>query len=194
MMLDFIVGLDKSLFVLINLHWTAGWADQFFPFITDLHKLVWFKALFIPALILFFIWKKGLKKGLIVFVFCLLSVGASDGIGNWVFKKNFERPRPPNTQGLQVTVRAPFGGYSFISNHSANMFSLASYTSSLFPAASIPFYMIATLIAYSRVYNGVHFPSDVIVGGILGLLIGLTFSILCKKILKKIDTHEAKIK
>lgn len=193
MMLDFILDLDKSLFVLINSQWTATWADHFFPFITDLHKLPLFKALFVPLVLALFVWRRGVKKGFIIFTFCILSVAASDGVGNWAFKKTVQRPRPPDTQGLQVTVRAPFGGYSFVSNHATNMFCLASFTSVIFPPATIPLYSIATLIAYSRVYNGVHFPLDVVAGGFLGLLMGLLFSSLCRRFVNSIDAKGAKI-
>jgi undecaprenyl-diphosphatase len=116
-------------------------------------------------------------------------VGAADGLGNWAFKKTFQRPRPPETQNLVVTVRAPFGGYSFISNHATNMFALATYTTAFFPAMAIPAFTVATLVAYSRVYNGVHFPSDVLAGALFGALVGLVISKLCKKILKKLNLN-----
>lgn len=190
-MLDFILGLDKGLFVLVNSHWTSAWADLFFPFITDLHKTLFFKLGVVPVLLAIFIWRKGLKKGIIVFTFCALSVATTDLVGNWAFKKTVQRPRPPETIGLEVTVRSPSGGFSFISNHAANTFNLASFTSSLFPPAAIPLYSFATLIAYSRVYNGVHFPTDVIAGGILGFLFGLAYSHLCKRVLMRIETTEA---
>ncbi|AFX99842.1 phosphatase [Bdellovibrio bacteriovorus str. Tiberius] len=185
-MLDFILSLDKSLFVLVNSHWTAAWADQFFPFITDLHKTPFFKFILVPVILALFIWRRGLKKGLIIFVFALLSVSISDGVGNWAFKKTVQRPRPANTQGLDVQVRAPFGGYSFVSNHSTNMFSFASFTAVIFPPAAVPLYTLATVVAYSRVYNGVHFPTDVICGALLGMIFGVLFARLCKLILDRI--------
>ncbi|MFV8256830.1 phosphatase PAP2 family protein [Bdellovibrio bacteriovorus] len=192
-MLDFILSLDKSLFVLVNSHWTAAWADQFFPFITDLHKTPFFKYVLVPVILALFIWRRGLKKGLIIFVFALLSVSISDGVGNWAFKKTVQRPRPANTQGLDVQVRAPFGGYSFVSNHSTNMFSFASFTSAIFPPATVPLYTLATVIAYSRVYNGVHFPTDVICGALLGMIFGILFARLCKLILDRIKEEEGTV-
>ncbi|HEY1079982.1 MAG TPA: phosphatase PAP2 family protein [Bdellovibrio sp.] len=136
-----------------------------------------------------FMWRRGVKKGLIIFFFCLLSVGASDGFGNWALKKNVQRPRPGDTQNLEVRVLSPYGGYSFVSNHATNMFSFASFTAVIFPPAAVPLYTLATVVAYSRVYNGVHFPADVICGGILGCLFGLLFSRLCLMVLRKIKTE-----
>lgn len=187
MMFDFIIGLDKSLFVLINSQWTSAWADGFFPFITDLHKTLFFKTVIVPLIFALFVWRRGFKKGAVIFLFTILCVSASDGFGNWVFKKNIQRPRPPETQGLSVQVRAPFGGYSFVSNHATNMFSFATVTSIMFPPAAIPTYTIATLVAYSRVYNGVHFPADVLVGALLGYLFGILFAKLCQRVLVKIN-------
>ncbi|WII70569.1 phosphatase PAP2 family protein [Bdellovibrio sp. 22V] len=189
MMLDFILSLDKSLFILVNSQWTAPWADQFFPFITDLHKTPFFKAIIVPLVLGLFVWRRGLKKGLLIFFFCILSVLISDGIGNWAFKKTVERPRPANTANLTVQVRAPFGGYSFVSNHATNMFSFAGYTSAMFPPAAVPLYTLATLVAYSRVYNGVHFPTDVICGGLLGLIVGVFFARLCQRLIRKMESE-----
>ncbi|WP_374034516.1 phosphatase PAP2 family protein [Bdellovibrio bacteriovorus] len=177
----------------MNSHWTAAWADQFFPFITDLHKTPFFKYVLVPVILALFIWRRGLKKGLIIFVFALLSVSISDGVGNWALKKTVQRPRPANTQGLDVQVRAPFGGYSFVSNHSTNMFSFASFTSAIFPPATVPLYTLATLVAYSRVYNGVHFPTDVICGALLGMIFGILFARLCKLILDRIKEEEGTV-
>lgn len=186
-MLDFILNIDKQLFILINSQWTAPWADVFFPGITDLHKTALFKWVGIPLIFLLFIWQRGFKKGALIFIFCLSGVLASDGFGNYAFKKTVQRPRPAETQNLTVQVRAPFGGYSFVSNHATNMFTFAAFTSSLFPPMFLPTFAIAGLVAYSRVYSGVHFPTDVLCGGILGIFFGLLFASLCKKTLVLID-------
>lgn len=187
--IEFIVSFDKRLFFLINSQWANHWGDIFFPNITDLHKTFLFKVLIVPALIAIFIWRRGLRNGLVIFFFCILSLGISDGVGNFGFKKVFQRPRPAETQGLSVNVRAPFGGYSFVSNHAINMFGFASFTSIIFPPAVVPVYLLASIIGYSRIYCGVHFPSDVIVGGILGIIFGVIFSRLCKMTIRYLDSQ-----
>lgn len=190
MMLDFILDLDKKLFVLINSTWTSPWADQFFPFVTDLHKTFYFKTVMIPLLILLFMWRRGIKKGLLIFLFCLMAVGASDGVGNYAFKKTIERPRPGDTPGLQVQARSPYGGFSFVSNHATNMFCFASFIAVVFPAASASVYAIAIIVAYSRVYNGVHFPTDVLCGALLGCLFGILFARIYLRISQRLDLQK----
>ena len=190
-MLDYILNLDKRLFMLINSQWTASWADSFFPNITDLHKTLPFKIIVVPLILAAILWRRGFKKGLVIICFCTLSVLLSDGFGNYALKKTVRRPRPAETQGLTVQVRAPFGGYSFVSNHATNMFSFAAFTSTIFPVVAIPTYTIAFLVSYSRVYSGVHFPTDVFCGGLLGICFGLMFARLCEKVLARMDEKEA---
>ena len=57
------------------------------------------------------------------------------------------------------------------SNHAANMFSLAVILSYFYNKIKIPIFALASLIALSRVYVGVHYPTDIIVGGLLGYTI-----------------------
>ncbi len=183
-MLETLLSYDYSLFHLINSEWTSDWANQFFPLITDLHKTAYFKWIVIPLVLALYIWRRGVKKGLVLFLFCLLSIGLSDGVGNHGFKKQIQRPRPGDTLSLEVQVRAPYGGYSFVSNHSSNMFAFASFNAAIFPAVSIPLYGLAGLIAYSRVYNGVHFPTDVIAGALLGVFCGYLMALSYLRIFK----------
>ena len=62
------------------------------------------------------------------------------------------------------------------------MFTFASYTSNFFPVAKVPLLVLAGLVAYSRVYNGVHYPTDILGGLIMGLFWGYVFTMLVRKL------------
>ena len=191
-MLESILSLDRMIFTQINSVWTHPWMDAFFPFITDLHKTLVFKLIFGPSVFGLFIWARGLKKGSLLFVFALLSIYVSDGVGNYAFKKTVQRPRPAQDAQLQAIVRSPFRGYSFVSNHAANNFAFATFVSMFFPPARILVFTVASLVCYSRVYNGVHYPTDVLCGALLGALCGYLMSLLCRLVLRKFLPDEVK--
>jgi undecaprenyl-diphosphatase len=183
--MDFLYELDKSLLLLINRQWTAPWADVFFPAITDLHKNPLFFGAVIVLLLGLFLWKYR-QLGIVLFLGLLLALGTTDLVGNQVFKKNVARARPGDYLKEMVIVRSPYGGYSFTSNHAANMFCLAKYVSEFFPQGRIVTYAAAALISYSRVYNGVHYPSDVLGGGIMGWIMGWIYSTLGKELYNRL--------
>ncbi|BBJ28721.1 phosphatase PAP2 family protein [Athalassotoga saccharophila] len=92
-----------------------------------------------------------------------------------ILKNIFERPRPFQTYDW-VVKRADASGYSMPSGHAAMAFESAYIWSEYFPRFSPLFYALATYVAISRVYYGVHYPSDVIIGGIIGYLTAFTVS------------------
>lgn len=183
--MNFLYELDKSLLLKINREWTSSWADAFFPAITDLHKNPWIFTFMAAGMLALFVWKFK-KIGVAIFLILLLALGSTDVVGNHLFKKNFGRSRPGDEPAPMVIVRSPYGGYSFTSNHAANMFCLAKFTSEFVPQARVITYSLALLVSYSRVYNGVHYPSDVLGGGILGWIVGWIYSILAHKIYCKL--------
>lgn len=180
--MDSLFQIDFAIFKFINSEATHPWLDWLLPIITDLHKQPAFRFSFLLLGILFY-FHKYRKRGLYYFLGCLIALGCTDWFGAKIIKKNFERPRPFQTEGLEVIKRSNAHGYSFHSNHASNMFSFAYYNSYFFPPMKWAFYTMAAIIAYSRVYNGVHFPADVIVGALWGILI----SFLIIQIIKKIE-------
>lgn len=189
-MLEWILQLDQKLLLFINRDLSNSFFDRIMPAITDLHKASWFKVIVPLLLFLLFCYKFRLKKGSLIFVGLLVSLGLSDFLGNQLFKQTVQRARPGDTPSISVQVRSPYGGYSFVSNHATNMFNLATYTASFIPGSQVILYPTAALIAYSRVYNGVHFPLDVICGGLFGSMVGMTVTRLVRSLLKRIKEEK----
>lgn len=187
-MIDFLLNLDYQVFTWINLNGSFTFGDQFFPMITDLHKDHLFAYIAIPVLLTVFV-RKYKRQGLSLFLFLALALTWGDIFGGQV-KNYFKRQRPFENSAIISIQKSPAGSKSFYSNHASNMFTFASYMSAFFPPASVPLYGVATLISYSRVYNGVHYPSDVLAGGLLGWLWGFLFSFLAKKILSLVQRKQ----
>lgn len=121
------------------------------------------------------------SKGVWWILFFIATIALTDMVGTQVFKHNFGRDRPCADQDFSMHVRLLIQctgrGNSFISNHAANHFGMATFFFiTLRPVlkkwARIGF-IWAGLIAYAQVYVGVHYPLDVLAGASLGLMAGL---------------------
>jgi undecaprenyl-diphosphatase len=176
--LSHFAAFDRWLFHLVNQRTANPVFDAVMPVITD-------RAQFIVPLIalwLFLFWRAG-KKGRIVAALTLVVIAASDQISAHVLKPLFSRTRPPyvleSVRLLVDTTRS----FSFPSSHASNGFAVAAFVSSFYPRTKIVLYVLAALLAYSRVYVGVHFPSDALGGAALGLVLGLCGAIVAKRLL-----------
>lgn len=179
-MFEFLLQLDYRLFQVINFDLSTSWGDIFFPWITDLHKTKYFGFIVVPLFLFIFV-KKFKRIGITYFLFLILALSVSDFVGAKV-KNGFERPRPSDNAELSVVQRTTAGHFSFYSNHTSNMFTFAAYTGSFIPQLKAPLLIIATAVGYSRVYNGVHYPSDVLFGAIAGLIWGPLFAFFSRKL------------
>ena len=84
-------------------------------------------------------------------------------------KYKFKRRRPFEIiQEISWLVKPP-DKFSFPSGHTAGAFLMATLLSHFFPAVTVPVFVLAAAVGFSRIYNGVHFPSDVIAGLFLGM-------------------------
>ena len=125
--------------------------------------------------------KSTLKRALGLFCICSVGFGISDMTTHRVLKPLVKRDRPMANQQLEdqrVVLRTtPHYGWSFPSVHAANAFTVANLLGGgirlLFAKGGLGFfcYFLAGLIAYSRVYVGVHFPLDVLCGALFGILL-----------------------
>ena len=103
--------------------------------------------------------------------FAALGAVAAAGILVTVLKELFDRGRPP-VAGIEAVGVIPDSA-SFPSGHSATAFAAAVAVGLFYPKLRRPLLMLAAVVALSRVYLGVHYASDVLVGSLLGVLLGL---------------------
>lgn len=117
-------------------------------------------------------------------------VGLSDFVSYRVIKSTAERNRPEQA-GIPVVLRTTHhSGSSFPSNHAANAFAAASILAVALPGSSMLVFFVAFLIAYSRVYVGVHFPADVLAGALLGMAIAFFVRIVLHKWIVRAELSE----
>lgn len=164
---------ERDLFFWLNDHHTAYW-DTFMSVYSG--KVVWL-PLAIMGLIVY-VYKIKWKEALIL-ILCAVLVGMfCDFFSAQVIKPFFERLRPshhPDFAPFVELVDGRRGGkYGFISNHAANGFGTVVFSALLFRyrAYTIVLLIWATITAYSRIYLGVHFVSDVVGGALWGALVG----------------------
>ena len=170
-------SLDRVLFGLINGVWTHPSLDRVMPVITDIHKEPWFLYFLAPAALGLWLYKSR-KAALRVLVVAVLACAVCDMLAYRVIKPWAGRVRPEYA-GIGARVLTPSGGrMGFPSNHAANAGATAAVLSVAYPAASIVFWSLAGLVAYSRVYVGQHYPFDVLAGLALGGLLSWPWAAL----------------
>ena len=174
-LLAWLDGVDRALLLLLNRSWTSALLDVLMPTLTDPHRERWIVYGAAPVALGAWLWKDG-KRALRVLVLAALALGAADLVAYRVVKPLVSRPRP-NHAVAGVIQRAPAGGaMGFPSNHAANAAAAAAVAATAYPAYRLLFWALAALVAYSRVYCGVHYPGDVLAGLALGALIGLPWA------------------
>jgi undecaprenyl-diphosphatase len=177
--------LDRTIFLYLNsLH---------SPFFDTVMWLVSYRVIWIP-LYLFMVYMLAARYGKriwIILLFVPVVILITDQGTEWI-KNLVQRPRPchePSLEGLVHIVKGHCGGmYGFVSGHAANSFGLASFTAPLIQKKwySWGIFIWAAIVAYSRIYLGVHYPADVICGALLGIIAGTGLAYAARKTYQKI--------
>ena len=192
-MLDLILEYDHKLFLWLNNLGNESF-DWFWMLITN--KVFNF---FVYSIALIYLLKKTDIKSLIsMILFLSILILISDQTSN-LFKNFFERLRPCHDEQIFNSMRLvkdSCGGlYSFFSAHASNSFALASFFFFVYykiiQRKIILFFVLASLVSYSRVYIGVHYPLDIITGSVFGFVSGFILFKFWIFSLKRINTSNS---
>ena len=170
--MDFLYSIDLAIFYFFNHTISVPFLDKFFSIITN--KENWYVT-YVVLLGLCFV--KGGLKGKLAVIGLLLLITVSDQAGYKLLKEFFARPRPFDVLSDVILPTGPTGTYSFPSNHAINNFAAAMFFYKLFPKLKWFLFIGASLVSISRVYLGLHYPSDILGGAIIGLAFGYLFAL-----------------
>ncbi len=160
---------DRDLFVLINQQWAAPALDPMMIFLSSKWAFMPLYAAFIGLF-----WRKfGVKCWIPIFL-TIASFGLADSISSKICKPMFARVRPAWETSLNPRLPdgPPGSRFGFVSSHAANAFAVFSTAMALLGLGRrwrLGLMYLASAIAYSRVYLGVHYVGDVFFGALLGL-------------------------
>lgn len=211
-MLEQLIELDRSIFLALN-EFHSPFFDQVMIIFSA--RTPWIVLYLSIALYMFFTFKWEIPDGSLkpkfrivrkplVFAFialagAILTFAFTDILSAHI-KDLAQRPRPAYDPVIGTFVRMleyKGGMYGFLSSHAANVFGLATFTSLIFKRKyySITIFLWATMVSYSRIYVGKHFPTDVLCGAVLGLITGWFIFIVVSHIFKRyhITSHKSDV-
>lgn len=168
-MREILTEIDGALFELLNKQLTHPVLDSAMTFITTQEN--WYPIL-LGIWIAMIIW--GGKRGRIAAAALVVAVAAADQVTCSIMKPLFRRARPCNALApwqLRLLVDRS-RAFSFPSAHAANSFAIATVVGWRFRRYAPYAFLIALAVAYSRIYVGVHYPLDAVVGALVGMLMG----------------------
>jgi len=163
---SFFASLDTALFYLINEQGQNSFFNWLMPFMTELKNFTYV----LVALGIWILWKER-KAGLFFLVFIGLTLTITDQFSSHLLKEVIGRVRPCYVLENVHMLTECNTSYSFPSSHAVNIFAAAFFLAQPLKRLAPVFYVIAAVVAYSRVYIGIHYPLDVLGGAAIGLLI-----------------------
>lgn len=186
-MIELFSNYDTRLFIFINQLGHNPYLNSFFSLLSGVGTLgiIWA----IIAIILFF-WEKKNDHQKLFALFLGLGISA---VVVEIVKNLTKRVRPELAIPFTITISEKSASFSFPSGHATIAFAAAYILSCNHKKLKWFYYLLALLISYSRIYLGKHYPSDVIVGAMLGLLVGLISkkianSSFAKKLVNRVES------
>jgi len=178
-MIEFLEEIDRSIVLTIN-SWNSPFMDELMWWISA--RITWIP---LYVILLYLAYKTLTRNQLFLFLGLIgLTIALTDLTSVHLFKNVFLRYRPSHnlllTEKLHYYLIKPGeyykgGDYGFVSSHAANIFAIITFSYLVlrkgYPKLIFPLLFIGMLIAYSRIYLGVHYLSDVFVGGLVGSVI-----------------------
>ena len=188
-MIDALIHIDQQLFLWLNNLGIEPF-DGLWYVITS--KYTWIPLYLFLVFLLFKTEPK--KKALVFFLGAIITVALTDLLSVHAFKNVFERLRPCYELDIKEMVRVVKGcggKYGFVSSHAANSFGVGLFffliIRNTFKSKWLWLLPIwAAIVSYSRIYVGVHYPLDIICGGLLGSAIAYAMYKLCAKLQMKL--------
>lgn len=166
--MEFIINLDTQLFYFFNITLANPITDFLMHILTNQKN--WLPIYLSMILFLLIKYK---KVGFFTVITIIVAVGLGDYINSSIIKELVGRLRPCATL-TEIHLLVPCGpGKSFMSSHAVNNFAMAYVLGYYFKQNKWIFYTLASMIAYSRIAVGVHYPLDVVCGALFGLGIGI---------------------
>lgn len=178
--------LDEQLFLFLN-----GLHNEFFDVVMYwvTYKYTWYPVYLL--LIVLVVWKYR-WQGALMMLGVVIAVGLSDQLTSGFMKPYFGRLRPchdPDLQGMVHVVAGCGGRFGFASSHASTTFGLAMSLWLMLRGWTSKFayaFVWAALVSYSRIYVGVHYPADILIGALGGVMTGLVVYMIYSMITQKI--------
>ncbi len=167
--MDHLLELDRDVFLFLN-SLNTPWLDSVMPWITRTES--WIPLYLV---LLYLVIREFRKDSCAILVGIALTIVIADQVTSNLMKPFFERLRPshdPTLEGLVHIVNGYRGGlYGFASGHAANTFGVTTFLVSVLSRYRWMSWLFlwAGLMTYSRIYLGVHYPGDILVGAIVGI-------------------------
>ncbi|GAB4300325.1 MAG: phosphatase PAP2 family protein [Marinilabiliales bacterium] len=181
-MIESLENIDRNIFLYLN-KLNSPFFDTIMYYTSN--QYIWIP---LYAVLLFLLIKKFKIQAIYITIAIIITIVLTDQLSVHLFKNVFLRYRPSHNleiKDLVHIVNNYHGGkYGFISSHAANTFGLASIFSLIYKNRKMTLILFswAIIVSYSRIYLGVHYPSDIVCGALFGILTGSAIYMLYIKI------------